>query len=702
MQEYNSTIMHIFSEISLWFIPLCLAAGTGLAYVLYRRKFQLTDVSRATIIVLFCLRAFSISLVCALLLHIFVDIRTKTIEKPTIVFAHDNSASIAMLADSNFYKQQYPNEIRKLCADLEKNYNVAFYRFGEKFSPDTTLNFTDRQTNISQAFQEIGQRYANKNIGAIILASDGIYNSGENPLYTLKNTGITEPVYCIALGDSAQQRDNLIQSVLAGNIAFKNVPFRIMIHSQSFNLQGTTSKIQVFNGTQKLFETTVFARSAAEFNEIPCTLVAQKAGQIIYRVAIETHEGEVNTINNEYTFSIEVLDSRRKIALLYEAPHPDIAALHRAIETNENFEIAVSSINQWNGNVQDYNAVILHGAPSSSAKSTAVFEQIVKHSIPLLLVYNSTTQLQQLSALGIFMQQQNRQTDEVQARFNANFDLFATSDEHKRLLESAPPLIAPYAAFTAQNPLKTLLYQTVSGLETSKELLFFVENNQHKYAMIAGEGVWRWRIHAFRQTNSFETFDVFVNKIVSYLSLTQKRDVFSVQSKQLFYENQPITMQVQLCNKSFEPVSGKQISVVIRNGEGHEFPFTCVENNGLYELNAGNFAPGAYTFTASTTLDNEKLTRNGNFTVLPLHVEFRQTRANHALLRQIAEQTGGELFSPSAMHQLTQAIEHNKAVVSIMHSSTKRRSLLDISLLLVLLIVSLSAEWVVRKYEGAQ
>ena len=693
--------MHIFSEISLWFIPLCLAIGAGLAYVLYRRKFQLTDVPRRTVILLFCLRAFSMSLVCALLLHIFVDIRSKTIEKPTIVFVHDNSASISMLADSNFYKHQYHNEIRKLRAGLEKNYKVAFYQFGEKFSHDTTLNFADRQTNISQAFQEIRQRYANKNIGAIILASDGIYNSGENPLYSLQNTGITEPVYCIALGDSAQQRDNLIPSVLANSIAFKNVPFRINIQSQSFNLQGKTSKVQVFNGTQKLFETTVYARSAAEFNEIPCTLVAQKAGQIIYKVVIETHEGEVNTINNEYTFSVEVLDSRRKIALLFEAPHPDVAALRRAIETNENFEITVSSADQWNGNVQDYNAVILHGAPSISAKSAAVFEQIVKHKIPLLLVYNSTTALQQFSKLGIFMQQQNRQTDEVQARFNSNFDLFELSAEHKQVLENCPPLIAPYATLSAQNSLKTLLYQNISGIETSKELLFFCENDQQKFAMIAGEGVWRWRIHSFRQSNSFEAFDVCINKIVSYLSLTQKRDVFSLQSKQLFYENQPITMQVQLFNKSFEPVSGKQIPVVIRNAEGHEFPFTCIENNALYELNAGNFAPGAYTFTATTTLDNEKLTRSGNFTVLPLHIEFRQTRANHALLRQIAGQNGGELFFPSTMQQLTQAIENNKAVVSIMHSSTKRRSLLDISLLLILLIASLAAEWVLRKYEGA-
>ncbi|MDR1761636.1 MAG: VWA domain-containing protein, partial [Bacteroidales bacterium] len=288
--------MSIFSEISLWFIPLCLAVGVGLAYVLYRHKFQLPDVSRSTIVMLFCLRAFSMSLVCALLLNIFVDIRSKHIEKPTIVFLHDNSSSITMLADSNFYRHNYPHEVQKLCASLEQSHNVAFYQFGEHFSHDTTLNFTDRQTNISQALQEIHSRYANKNIGAIVLASDGIYNSGENPLYTLKNTGITELVYCIALGDSAQQRDNVIQSVLANNIAFKNVPFRISIQSQSFNIQGKTSKIQVFNESHKLFETTLHAHSAAEFNEIPCTLVAQKAGQTLYKVVIETHEGEINRI----------------------------------------------------------------------------------------------------------------------------------------------------------------------------------------------------------------------------------------------------------------------------------------------------------------------------------------------------------------------------------------------------------------------
>ncbi len=693
--------MHIFSEISLWFLPLCIVAGVGLAYLLYRKKFQLSDVSRRTIIALFCLRAFSMTLVCALLLHIFVDMQRKTIEKPTIVFVHDNSASITMHADSNFYKEIYPNEIRKLCADLEQNYKVALYQFGENFSLDTALNFTDRQTNISEAFHEISQRYANKNVGAIVLASDGIYNNGENPLYMLKNTGITEPVYCIALGDTAQQRDNVIQSVLANNIAFRNVPFRVQINAQSFNLQGKTSKVQVLNGTHKLFETTINAHSAAEFNEISCTLTAQKAGQMLYRVVIETHEGEVNTINNEYTFSVEVLDSRRKIAFLFEAPHPDIAALRRAIETNENFEITVSSIEQWTGNVQEYNAVILHGTPSNLAKSTAIFEQIVKQKTPLLLMYNSTMALPELSKIGIFINQQNRQSDEVQARTNPNFDLFELTAEHKQVLENCPPLIAPYATLTSQTPLTPLFFQNVGGIETSKELMFFGEKEQQKFAIIAGEGIWRWRINALRQTNSFAAFDEFVNKTLSYLSLTQKREVFSVQSKQLFYENQPVQMQAQLFNKSFEPVTDKQILITIRNENGNEFPFTCIENNGLYELNAGNFAPGAYTFTAFTTLDNEKLTRNGSFTVLPLLVEFRQTRANHALLQEIAEQNAGEIFYPSSMHELVHAIENNKSVVSVMHSSTKRRSLLDVWVLLTLLIVSLAAEWIWRKYEGA-
>lgn len=693
--------MHIFSEISLWFIPLCILLGVGFAYLLYGKRFQLSNVSRSKIVLLFCLRAFSMSLVCLLLLHIFVDIRSKSIEKPTIVFVHDNSASIAMLADSNFYQHSYKNTLRSLCNDLNKNHKLAFYSFGETFSHDSTLDFSAQQTNISQAFLEIQQRYANKNIGAIILASDGIYNSGENPLYTLKNTGITEAVYCIALGDSAQQRDNVIQSVLANSIAFQNVPFRIAINAQSFNLQGSSSKVQVFQGNQKLFESTLHARSSAEFKEIPCTLSASKAGQILYRVVIETQEGEVNRANNEYTFSVEVLDSKQKICMLFEAPHPDVAALQRAIQTNENFDLTVSAIKQWKGNVHDYNCVILHGAPSSSAQSTAVFQEIVKQKIPLLLLYNSTTLLSQLSELGIFIDQQRGQTDEAQARFNPNFDVFELTDEQKDLLSTAPPLIVPFATLTTQNALQTVCFQNIASVETSKELLFVGENNQQKFAMIAGEGIWRWRIHSFKQTNNFESFDVLINKLISYLSLTQKRDIFSVQNKQLFYENQAIQIQAQLFNKSFEPVRGKQISITIRNENGNEFPFTFIENNSLYELNAGNFAPGVYSFTASTTLDDEKLTRNGTFTVLPLYVEYRQTRANHALLQQIAEQNGGAVFYPNNMTELTENIEANKNVVSIMHSSTKRRSLLDIALLLIALIASLSAEWIIRKYEGA-
>ena len=76
-------------------------------------------------------------------------------------------------------------------------------------------------------------------------------------------------------------------------------------------------------------------------------------------------ENEVSFENNRADFYIDIIDSRQKILILANAPHPDIAVLKQSISLNKNFDLKIEYANQRVSNLNDYNLVILHQLPSS-------------------------------------------------------------------------------------------------------------------------------------------------------------------------------------------------------------------------------------------------------------------------------------------------------------------------------------------------
>lgn len=45
------------------------------------------------------------------------------------------------------------------------------------------FNFTDKVTNLSELLKGVYDLYGGQNLGAVVVASDGIYNEGSNPAY---------------------------------------------------------------------------------------------------------------------------------------------------------------------------------------------------------------------------------------------------------------------------------------------------------------------------------------------------------------------------------------------------------------------------------------------------------------------------------------------------------------------------------------
>ena len=116
--------------IPIWMLALALLSGLAAAAALYVRN-KKQDYGKALTIILFALRTMMVALVALLLFNPLIRQKFSSVETPTIVLAHDNSASVALCKDSAFYRNDYRTQLEQFRMSLNADFQVDEYVFGE-------------------------------------------------------------------------------------------------------------------------------------------------------------------------------------------------------------------------------------------------------------------------------------------------------------------------------------------------------------------------------------------------------------------------------------------------------------------------------------------------------------------------------------------------------------------------------------------
>jgi hypothetical protein len=225
----------------LWLVA-CLLLGLLYAFVLYRYP-AVESLGKVLHRLLFLFRALVVSFLAFFLLSPLLRTLSRETEKPILLLAADNSQSLLLNKDSAYYRSDYSTDLHRFAAKLDDQFEVRWLRFGEEVRESDTLDLKDRQTDLSSLFSESAIRYANRNVGAIVVASDGIINKGINPAYV--STGIQAPVYSILLGDTIVRKDLFIARVNHNKTAYLGNTFPINVVVEARQLSGQQMTLTV-------------------------------------------------------------------------------------------------------------------------------------------------------------------------------------------------------------------------------------------------------------------------------------------------------------------------------------------------------------------------------------------------------------------------------------------------------------------------
>ena len=695
--------MSLLTQYPFWLAIFAVLLGVGYALFLYYKNENIVFEKRSRI-VMASLRGVAMALIAFLLLAPMLKMIRKQVDKPVIIFSIDNSESIQSGKDASCYTSEYPKQLQKLINDLGKQYDVDAYLVGDDNllidNEKVSVDFSDKSTNLSSLFDEISLLYSNRNVGAMVMLSDGIYNIGSNPYYAAQKVNF--PVYTVGLGSDEQAKDLYIANIVHNKEVLKGNRAPVEVKVQAGKLSGKSAKLTVSDDKGEVFSRVLQISGNQYFETVSFLVDADKPGLLKYRVDLDELDGEVTYKNNHAQFFIRVIESKDKIAIVYDAPHPDVAAIRSALELSDNYDVTVVPIQEFKDKPSDYGLIILHQLPSKKNPASSLLSQIRQSGVSSLYIVGTQTDLNAFNGLntGLQITQSKNMTNNATAAYNSNFMLFSFSEETQQLLPTLPPLQTPFGTYKAAVSSNLFMTQRISGVETKYPLFLFNDVNGAKTGVISGTGLWSWKVYDYVNNQNHDAFNEIVNKTALFLVAKNDKSPFRVPHNAVFAENAPVEFSAELYNESHELVNTPDVKLTIKGSGDTTYDAQFSKQNNAYYLNMGELPVGTYTWTAKTQLGNKSYEKSGTFSVQEIFVETANLVADFDLLKSIAQTSGGKFFARNEMEKVVKEIKDNENIKPIASYNKKYSMLLNSPWYFVAIVLLLGIEWFLRKWHG--
>jgi CRISPR/Cas system endoribonuclease Cas6 (RAMP superfamily) len=650
----------------------CLVLGFAYAFFLYRK--QRTE-KQPWLLVMAVFRFLSVALLSFFLLEPYWRSIEEQQAKPIILLGVDNSSSIAE-ADS------LVEVVHTLSEAWTEKYDLKTYLFGQEVQEYSTPDHSDKKTDMSALLKYWSDVYSQQHVAAAVIASDGLYNTGSNPLYSA--FPFQAPLHTIALGDTSLQQDMKINKVFHNKMAYLGNRFPLYLSIQAVGGKGEQTTLRVRQGARVLHEESIQLEKENQLLQKELFLSADTVGMHQYSISLTPLSKEKNSANNRQEVFVEVLESRQQILLLSAAPHPDVAAIASAIQSNDNYELTHQLVDDFEGDLEPYDLLISYQT------------QLKANGIPSWYVWGEQNQYVDIG--WVQFQAEAKGSTEMRPLWQP-FSLFHLDETWAQWSTHLPPLQTAFGSISFSAPYQALFRQEVRGVELEDPLMAFSTSGVERSAVLFGEGIWRWKMQEYAQTKSHERFDELINKIVQFLAAKDDKRVFRLNCEKQLFEGDELQIEAELYNAAHELTNASEVNFYLRNEEGEEFHYVFNPYRSAYQLKLTELSVGQYSYIAKTTLAEKEYTYEGRFQVKPLQLEKLEDRANHQLLYTLSEQQEGKLYTILEIEALIAEVTDLDAK-NIVYSSENLTELIHSKWIYYLLLAFLSLEWFLRKRNG--
>ena len=748
--------MHLAHSLP-WWLAIVLAAAIGaVAYAEYRRPLSpLSPVQRG---VLVSLRVVALA---AIVLFLFrpIAILPPTGSREAIVPVLVDGSRSMRLADADGQTRiARVNALLKneLGPPLSTHFTTEIYSVGDGLTPANVdgLKADARQTDLAGALAAVRERYRGQRVAGIVVLSDGA-DTGTRSAATSEGAAdrtATEaggpPVFAIGIGSPDGPQDREVLGMTAGDPRLDQASVDLHVTAVSTGF-GRTPFVLRMLGNGQVLDTRRIVPTAdgSPINQV-FTVSPDPLSPTVYTADIPHDGSEAVAENNARSVLVSPAGRKRRVLIVEGAPGFEHSFMTRAWTEDPGLE--VDSVTRKGKNGDGVDTFFVQAGSGRSAALTAGFparrdQLYVYDAVVIANVESDFFSRAQLAMLADFVSERgggllvlggrsfaqrglsgtpleevlpvelnDRRGGLVRASLGADalpahnkltltadgethpiMRIGTTPEETRKMWAALPPLAAS-ATLGGPRPGATILALTTAPGGGVFPVVAVQRYGQGRSMVFAGEASWRWKMMVASSDRSYEFFWRLAARWLSGASA----DPVAIAVPDAPEPGDAISVDVDAHDSSFAPVADATVDATLTAPGGvtstiklrHADPAS-----GRYTAALGPEQPGLYRIHAEARRGTTLLgTADRWMYVGGADREFADPRLNEGFLRRVARNSGGRYVRAAEASRVPAWLQ---ATVP-QNAAPERRDLWHEPWAFALLVLLLSAEWILRRRWG--
>jgi uncharacterized membrane protein len=641
---------------------------------------------------------------------------------------------------SDFVDSAFGEGASPLRSAMEARFKLRYLSFAGDASrvPGAAgLEYAGQSTDLVAALRRAREELSGVPLAGLVVVSDGADNANAamtEELLALRAGGI--PVFAVGLGRERFDRDLEIGRVEAPSRVLRGTTFAADVRLTQRGLAGDTAELRV-EEAGRVVHTEQFELAPDGEASVRVHITASEPGPRVFSFRVLPLDGEQVLQNNKRDVLVRVDDRAEKILYFEGEPRYELKFLRRAVETDPNLHVVTllrTSENKfWRGGVEDsseledgfpktreelfrYRGLIIGSVEASffTGDQLRMIADFVSHRGGGLLMLGGRHAFAEggyartpiADALPVVLEAPGEPT-----RFFADVKVGLTpygrthgvtqlaDDEvtSAQKWQDLPVLSVVNPVARAKPGAATLLDGVGDDLDSPQVVLAHQRYGRGTALAFTVQDSWQWQMHAEIPVED-RSHENFWQQLLRWLVSDVRGAVRVTTPHDRISPGRSIRLRAEVADDTYIEVNNAHVTATVKNplGEEHELPLEwVVERDGEYTGRLDTTQAGFYEVRVDASRGEEML---GSATTWleasPLDDEYFDAERGTALLKRIAEETGGRYYTPENAHGLAEDLSYAQGGATV----SERKELWDMPVVFLLALALISTEWGYRKW----
>jgi uncharacterized membrane protein len=634
-------------------------------------------------------------------------------------------------------------------------HKVEAFSFGEALAPlarGTVPAPKAEATRIGEALSELRARFSGRDLGAVILISDGIDTGriGRGPLDadTRKSLeSLHAPVHTVFIGEDSL-RDLSVAGILADDFAFVRTPVKLEAVLHQSGLGGRLVEVSLLRDGRLIDAKAVLLRKDSPQEKVSFDFTPDHPGNYVFEIKTPVLGGEALDSNNSQVFTLKVIRDRVRVLHVCGRPSWNERFLRSMLRLNPNVDLVSFFILRTDTDEMALGPDEMSLIPfpykeifDDQLKSfdLLIFDNFnykpywVEPFLPGVRAYiegggalamiggdlSFASGLYGESALhdvlpvelagiphdgpGAFSTDTFKPRLTVEGKKHPVTALSLEEKTNEARWAALPPLVGINKVAGLRPGAHALLVHPSQKSADGKSapVLAVADVGRGRTLALLTDTAWRWGFQAAGAGDNARAFQRFWEGAIRWLVRDPALALLRLDLDKVDYRRgQSVSARVRTLRSDYTPATGVEVEVELRSAEASESApalrslKVTTGSDGEAQLTLSNLDPGAYRLLGRAHLDGRDVRERVAFVIRPEGHELDDVVARDGALRDIAALSQGEFRDGSL------GTPWVRPARKVRVGNLRTFEIWSNPFMLVLAIALLAAEWALRRRSG--